>query len=95
MEQSRVLLVPAGCGFFSIFVNILDDALENEQVGAALTRELDAIAVVPLDRAAKRLAIIENHDHRGMALHLLDPVEVLGVGRLRGRRLLAGSGPIV
>ena len=72
-------------------MDVFDDALENEQIGAALARELDAIAVVPFDRAVKHFAIVQGHGHRRVALHLLDPIEVLGVGRLRGRGFLAGA----
>src|SRR5260370_8355645 len=81
--------------FFSILVDVLDHALEDEQVGAALAGELDAIAVVPFDSAAKYFTILENDGHRRMGLHLLDPVEVLGVGRFRWGGLLFGDRTVV
>src|SRR6266403_3256515 len=52
------LLVATLSGFFTIFVEILDDALEDEQIGTALAGQLDAIAVIPFDRAAKHFAIL-------------------------------------
>ncbi len=48
-SQLESLLFAALGGFLAVFVQILDDALENEQVGAALAGELDAITVIPLD----------------------------------------------
>ena len=48
---TRILLFAAVGGLFAIFVDILDYALEDEEVGGALAGELDAIAVIPFDRA--------------------------------------------
>ena len=90
-QSRRDLLVATLSGFFAIFVDVLDDALEDEQIGAALAGELDAIAVVPLDGAAKNFAIVEHDGHGGMGLHLLDPVEILRVRGLRRSRFLAGD----
>jgi len=82
-------------GFFSILVDVFDHAFENQQIGAAFAGELDAIAVVPLDGAAEDFAIIEDHGHGRVGLHLLDPVEVLRMSELGRRRLFAGNGAVV
>src|SRR5450432_302295 len=87
------LLVAAVGGFFAVFVDVFDYALEDEQVGSALAGELDAIAVVPFDRAAQGFAVIENDRHLRAGLHLLDPIKILSVRQLRRSRLLAGRGP--
>jgi hypothetical protein len=47
------LFVAAGCSLFAVLMHVLNNALENEQIGVALPGELDAIAIVPLDRATK------------------------------------------
>src|SRR5258708_4278034 len=93
--QIKSLFVATLGGFFAIFVDVLDQALENEQVWAALAGELDAIAVVPFDGTAKNLTIFENYGHRGMGLHLLDPIEVLGMRRFRPCALFAGDGAVL
>src|SRR6266581_1798574 len=90
----RLLLAVLG-GTFSLLVNVLDHALEDKQVGATLARELDAITVVPFDGAAEHLAILANDGHWRVRLHLLDPVEILRVSRLRWRGLLAGDRAVV
>src|ERR1700730_2908277 len=89
------LLLAAVGGFFAVFVDVFDHALENQQVRAALACNLDAIAIVPLDRAAEHLAVVENHSHGCAGLHLLDPVKILSVSQLRWSRLLAWRGSIV
>ena len=52
------LFVPAVGGLFTVLVDVLDDSLEDQQIGAALARQLDAIAVVLFDRAAQNLAVV-------------------------------------
>src|ERR1700720_3445107 len=81
--------------FFSVLVDVFDHALEDEQIGAALAGELDAIAVVPFDGAAKYFTILKNDSHRRMQLHLLNPVEILRVGRFRWRGLLVRDRTVV
>src|SRR6266571_4918189 len=93
--SNRRLLFTALSGFFSVLVKVLDHALENEQVGVALARELDAITVIPLDRAAKDLAILENNSHWGVGLHLFDPVKVFSVGHFRWSWLFVRNWAVV
>ena len=85
--------VPALGGFFAVLVDVLDDLLVNQQVGASEARELDAIAVVPLDRAVQLFAIGEHDGHRRARLHLLHPIEIFGVGLLGRRGLLVRLRP--
>src|SRR5260370_4031472 len=82
---NRDLLVAALCRFFSIFVDVLNHALKDEQVRATMAGELGAIAVIPFDCAAKDFSTIEKDRHPRMGLHLLDPIEVLRGGRLPWR----------
>jgi hypothetical protein len=89
------LFVAAIGGIFALFVDILNDALENEKVGSALAGELDAIAVVPFHGAAKEFAIVEDDGHGCASLHLLNPIKILGVSHFWGGGLFAGGGPIV
>jgi len=46
--------------FFAVFVGVLNDALEDEEVGAALTGQFDAVAVVPFHGTAKGLTAGRN-----------------------------------
>ena len=48
-------------GLFSIFVNVLDGVLVNEDIGIANARQFDAIAVVPFQDAAQYFAIGEDY----------------------------------
>src|SRR5512141_427447 len=70
----------------AFLVHVLDRWLVNEQVGLAAAGELDAVLVVPLDVAVDLFAVLEHDDHRGLGLHLLLVIKILGVG------LLGGSG---
>src|SRR5260370_40398847 len=94
-NQLESLLVAALGGFLAVFMQVFDDALENEQVGAAVASELDTITVVPLDRGAKHLFVFKHDSHGGMGLHLLDQVKVLGSGDLPWRGLLVYDGAVV
>src|SRR6266849_2620354 len=94
-SQVANLLVATLSGFFSILIEILDHALEDEKIGAALACQLNAIAVVPLNRATKHFAILENDGHGGMGLHLLDPVKIFRVSDLGWGGLLARNRAIV
>src|ERR1700674_5471518 len=93
--QVANLLVATLSGFFSILIEILDHALKDEQIGTTLTSQLDAITVVPLDRAAKHFAILEHDGHGSMGLHLLDPVKIFRVSGLGWRGFLARNRTIV
>jgi hypothetical protein len=44
-------------GFFSVLKQVLNAVLIDEKVGAAVTSELDAIAVVPLDGPMEHFAV--------------------------------------
>src|SRR5271169_6843389 len=50
---------------------------------------LDAILVIPFDHPADGFPLIQNHDHGGAALHLLQVIKILGIGLLWWRRFLA------
>jgi len=89
------LLVAALRGFVSVFVNVLYDALENQQVGTPLARELDAIAVIPFDGATKDFSILKDNGHRRVGLHLLDPIKILCMGHFRWRGLFVWHWAIV
>src|SRR6266851_2304137 len=93
--SNRRLLFAALSGFFPVLVKILDHALEDEQVGVALARELNAITVIPLDGAAKDLAILQNDGHRSVGLHLFDPVKIFGMGHFRWSRFFVRNWAIV
>src|SRR5580704_11301731 len=69
-------VVSALCSVLAILVNVLDDLLVNEQIRAAISRDLNAIAVVPLNRAVELFAADENDGHRRARLHLFYPVEI-------------------
>src|SRR5260370_2724133 len=57
--------------------------------------QLDAIAVVPFDRAAQDFAVVQYDGHRRVGLHLLDPIKILRVGYFWRCGLLAGCGTVV
>src|SRR5215472_3790230 len=68
-----------GLAIFACFVHVADSRLVKQQVGSAVTAQLDAIPVIPLDQTLHMLAVSQ-HDHdRSLALHLLLIVEVFGV----------------
>src|ERR1700686_3946194 len=70
-------------------MHVFDAALEDHQVRAALTGQLDTVAVIPFHDAMECLAALQNNRHRRPRLHLLDPVEILSVGNLGRSGLLA------
>src|SRR5258708_35916056 len=82
---NRDLLVAALCRFFSIFVDVLNHALKDEQVRATMAGGLSAIAVITFDFCAKEFSTIENHPHRRTGRPMTIPIQVLGVRRLRRR----------
>src|ERR1700728_1949671 len=63
--------------------------LVNEQVRTAVTRELDAVSVVPFHTAAQDLAVRQHHRYWGPRLHLFNVVKILRVSLLRWRGFLA------
>ncbi len=79
-------------GVFSGFIEIFDDVLIDEKVGAAEAGELDTFAVVPFDDAAEDFAIGEDDRDRSAGLHLFDEIEAFGVGLVGGRGLFALGG---
>ena len=70
--------------------HVADVVLRDQQVRLVVAVELDRPLVVPLDPAEQLLAVVEHHHHRRLRRHLLEVVELLGVGLL-GRRLLAAD----
>jgi acyl-CoA hydrolase len=77
------------------FVHVLDVRLVDQQVRRAVAVELEAALVVPLDDAVKFLTVLENDDHRRLALHLLYVIKVLGVGLFGGYRFLLQRGRLL
>src|SRR5690242_8920549 len=63
--------------------------LINHQIRATVASELDAVAVVPLDDAAKNFAVVENDSDRRASLHLLYVVKILCVSLFRRGGFLA------
>src|SRR5271166_4710600 len=74
---------------FAFLVQILNAGLVDQQVGRARTVHLQAVLVVPLDGAVDLLAVLQHQHHGGVGLHLFLVIEILGVGLLRRRQLLA------
>src|SRR3954452_24886717 len=68
--------------------HVTDEVLLDEEVRPLMPVELEGALVVPLDPAPQLLAIGEDDHHGRLRGHLLEVVELLGVGLL-GRRLLA------
>src|ERR1700688_340749 len=68
--------------------HVANGVLLDEQVRAGVPVELERALVVPLDPAAQLLPVVEDQYHRRLRRHLLEVIELLGVGLL-GRRLLA------
>src|SRR5260370_14787271 len=87
---NRDLLVAALCRFFSIFVDVLNHALKDEQVRATMAGELDAIAVIPFACAANDFSTIENESHPRMGVHLTCPTAVLRLVVVRRPRPVCG-----
>src|SRR5437016_12853979 len=68
---------------FPSLVDIANGRLIDQEIGAAVSAQLDAVFVVPLDGSLYLIAIF-HHDHdRGFALHLLLVIKILGVGLVR------------
>src|SRR5262249_44690955 len=82
-------------GFFAILVSVLNDALEEQKIRAALAGQLNAVAVVPLDGALEDFAVVQNDGHGRARLHLLYPIEIFRVSRFGRRGLLAGGGAAI
>ena len=74
---------------FAFLVHVLDAGLVDQQVGRAGAVHLQAVLVVPLDDAVNFFAVLQHQDHGRLGLHLLLIIEILGVGLLRRRSLLA------
>ena len=68
----------AGSRRLADLVDVLDMALVDEHVRGVVPVELDAVAVVPLDVALDDFAVREDDGHRGLLVHLLEVVVVLG-----------------
>ena len=76
----------------AVLVEVLYRVLINEQIGAAETGQLDAIAVVPFDDAVQYFAVGEHDGDRRMRLHLFDVIETFGEGLFRRSRFLPLAG---
>src|SRR3989449_1512911 len=77
-------------GLFAVLIDVLDALLVDQQVWAAEAGQLDAVAVVPLDRSVKNFAVRRDHRDRRLRLHLLHPVEILRMGLFGTSGLLVG-----
>src|ERR1019366_6329881 len=66
----------------------LDAGFIEQQVGPLGAIYLEAAFVVPLYRPVQSFAVAKHKNHCGLGLHLLDIIEVLGVGLVRWNRLL-------
>ena len=79
------------CALLRRLVQVLDTVFVDHQVRPVLAIQFEAGLVVPLDYALKYFAVRKNQDHRRPVLHLLDVVEVLGIG-LPGRCAMPFTG---
>src|SRR5258708_39386002 len=74
------------------FEHVLDRGFIDHQISIAVVAvHLDAIPVIPFDDAAPFFTVAQHDHHRSPRLHLLLIIEVLRIGLLRRRRLLALS----
>lgn len=72
----------------SILEDILDMSLHYNEIRFVIPIDLDAVAVVPLYHSSDLLAVLHDYSHQSLVGHLLEIVEVLGIGLL-GRDPLA------
>ena len=82
----------AGCDAALLPCRCTDVVLWNEQIRTGGAVELDGALVVPLDPAAQLLVVGQHDDHRRACRHLLEVVELLGVGLLRRGQFATGHG---
>src|SRR5581483_6890387 len=61
--------------FFGFFVDVLDTRFVDEEVRAALARDLEAGPIVPFDDAVDFFAVLKDEDHGRFGLHLFLVVE--------------------
>ena len=71
-----------------VLVKILDVVLEDEEIRAIQSMQLDAALIVPLDRTVNGFAVLEDDHHRRAGIHLFLVIEGLGVCLLRWDLLL-------
>src|SRR5262249_49607346 len=77
-----------------LFENVLDAGFIDHQVGlAAVAVQLDAVLVIPLDRAAQLLAIVQHHHHGRARLHLLLIIKIFCEGLFRRRGFFRPGAP--
>src|SRR5215472_7263293 len=74
-------------GFFAVLIHVADGVLIDEQVRTTVTRELDAIPVIPFHGSVQDFPAIQHHRNRCARLHLFYEIEVFRK-RLIGRRRL-------
>src|SRR5690348_7747908 len=80
--------------FVAILVEVLYRVLINEQIGAAETGQLDAVAIVPFHDAVQHFAIGEYHGDGRMRLHLLNVIETFREGLFRRSRFFPLAGVV-
>ena len=76
----------------SLLEDILDISLHYNEIRFFISVNLEAVTVVPLYHSADLLAVVHDHSHRSFIGHLLEIVEVLGVGLLGRDPLASGRG---
>src|SRR4029077_18088866 len=76
-DPLRTLTVPRLTAF-AFFVHVLDRRLVDHQIRlAAVSYNLEAVLVVPLDDAVNLLAVAEHDDQWRLRLHLFLIIEIL------------------
>src|SRR5205085_5367957 len=70
---------------FPGFVDIANRRFIDQETGAPIAAQLDAVFVIPFNDSLHLVAIFHDHHHRGFALHLLLVVKIFGVGLVGGR----------
>src|SRR5260370_13092618 len=77
-----------------VLVHVFDIGFVEKKIGLAVPVHFQAGLVVPLDDAAQLFSIAQHKHHRRLGLHLLDVIEIFGVGLIgRNGLLLLLRGP--
>ena len=74
-----------------MIIHVFDIAFVKQHVRVAVAVQFQTRAVIPFDHALQHLTVLQFDDHRRFRLHLLDVVEILGVGLVRGYLALLGG----
>src|ERR1039457_5723738 len=71
-----------------LLVHVHDGRLVEQDIRAFAAVHFETAAVVPLNHAVQCLAIAQDEHHRGLGLHLLHVIKILGVSLIRWDRFL-------